>query len=195
MNDRIRIKNTRVLSQTRFLLTETTLDYRRSDGRWETLSRESYDHGNGVAVLLCDRRRRSVVLVRQFRYSAYANGHDGFLIEVCAGFLDDADPATRVLLEAEEETGYRPLPDTLRKVYDLYMTPGSVTERLSLFIAEIDAAAPVGRGGGLADEQEDIEVLEIPFEQALTLVEEGIIVDAKTVLLLQHAALQGVFDS
>jgi nudix-type nucleoside diphosphatase (YffH/AdpP family) len=186
-SERVRIVETRVLSDNWYTLKTTTFDFRRSDGSWQRQQRETYDRGNGAVVLLYQRETRRVVLTRQFRFPAYVNGHDGMLVEAAAGLLDDATPEERIRLEAEEETGYR-IHD-VRKVFEAFMSPGSVTEKLHFFIAEYDASTKVGDGGGLEGEGEDIEVVEVAFDEALAMIDRGEIVDAKTIMLLQHAAL------
>ena len=188
MTTDIRIAHVETLSDDWYVLRKTTFEIRRRDGSRQTLSRETYDRGNGATVLLVDRRRRTVVLVRQFRFPTYVNGNaDGLLIETAAGLLDDADPIARIRAEAEEETGYR-LRD-VRAVFDVFTSPGSVTERLHCFVADYDAGDRVSDGGGNVSEGEDIEVLELPFDEALAMTADGRIRDAKTILLLQHAAL------
>jgi nudix-type nucleoside diphosphatase (YffH/AdpP family) len=186
-SDRVSIKDVRVLSDRHYVLKEVTFDYRRADGRWQTLKREVFDRGNAAALLPYNLASRQVVLVRQFRLPAYLNGHDGFMVEAVAGMLDDDLPENRIRAEAEEETGYRVR--DVRKVFEAFMSPGSVTEKLHFFVAEYDASMRVGNGGGLAHEGEDIEVLELPFEEALAMIDDGRIVDAKTIMLLQYAAL------
>jgi nudix-type nucleoside diphosphatase (YffH/AdpP family) len=186
-SDRVRIVESRVLSDNWYVLKTTTFDFRRSDGSWQRQHRETYDRGNGAVVLLYEREMRRVVLTRQFRFPAYVNGHHGMLVEAAAGLLDNASPEERIRLEAEEETGYR-IHD-VRKVFEAFMSPGSVTEKLHFFIAEYDASTKVGEGGGLEGEGEDIEVVEIDFPEALAMIERGEIVDAKTIMLLQYAAL------
>ncbi|CAG0910858.1 unnamed protein product, partial [Cyprideis torosa] len=154
-------------------------------------ARESYDRGNGATVLLYNREKQTVVLIRQFRMPSYLNGNsDGLLIETCAGLLDGDDPETCVLKEAEEESGIRPR--KAEKVFESYMSPGAVTEIIHFYVAEYTDADRVGPGGGLDSEQEDIEVLEVPFEKALEMVSDGTIRDAKTIMLLQYAKLQGL---
>ncbi|SFI46040.1 nudix-type nucleoside diphosphatase, YffH/AdpP family [Collimonas sp. OK307] len=186
-DDRIRIRNVEVLSDDWYLLQKTTFDYRRADGDWQTLTRETYDRGNGATILLYNRERRSVILIRQFRFPTYGNGHDGFLIETAAGLLDQASPEVRIKAEVEEETGYRVT--EVRKVFEAFMSPGSVTEKLYFFVAEYDPASRVSDGGGLEAEGEDIQVLELPLEQALQMVANGEIADGKTIMLLQYAQL------
>ncbi|TWB98123.1 nudix-type nucleoside diphosphatase (YffH/AdpP family) [Bradyrhizobium macuxiense] len=185
--DRVRVKDVQLLSKRRYELKSATFDYRRSNGEWQTQVREVYDRGNGAVLLPYNLNIRTVVLVRQFRYPAFANGYDDLLIEAAAGMLDDAAPEERIRAEAEEEIGYRLA--HVRKVFEAFMTPGAVTEKLHFFIAEYDAAMRVGDGGGLADEGEDIEVLELAIDDALAMISDGRIVDAKTIMLLQYAAL------
>lgn len=185
--DRVRIVDVQVLSDDWYVLKKTTFDYQRADGSWQRQSRETYDRGNGATLLLFDPRRRTVVLTRQFRLPAFVNGHEGMLIEAPAGLLEAASPEARIRAEVEEETGYRV--ESVRKVFEAFMSPGSVTEKLYFFVAEYDAAARVSRGGGVADEGEDIEVLELPIDDALTMIARGEIMDGKTIMLLQYAAL------
>jgi nudix-type nucleoside diphosphatase (YffH/AdpP family) len=188
VSNRIRVQNVRVLSDDHGLLKTTTFDWRRGDGEWQTQRRETYQRGNGATLLPYNLAQRSVLLVRQFRYPAYVNGCDDLLIEAAAGMLDDAAPDQRIRAEVEEETGYR-LGD-IRKVFEAFMTPGAVTEKLHFFIAEYDSSMRIGNGGGLAAEGEDIEVLELPLDQALAMIGDGRIQDAKTIMLLQYAALK-----
>ncbi|MBR1201675.1 MULTISPECIES: GDP-mannose pyrophosphatase [unclassified Bradyrhizobium] len=185
--DRVRVKDVQLLSKRRYELKSATFDYRRSNGEWQTQVREVYDRGNGAALLPYNLNTRTVVLVRQFRYPAFANGYDDLLIEAAAGMLDDAAPEARIRAEAEEEIGYRLA--HVRKVFEAFMTPGAVTEKLHFFVAEYDAAMRVSDGGGLADEGEDIEVLELAIDDALAMISDGRIVDGKTIMLLQYAAL------
>jgi nudix-type nucleoside diphosphatase (YffH/AdpP family) len=187
VSDRIRIKDDRVLSDNHYLLKTTTFEYRRGNGEWQTQHRETYDRGNGATLLPYNVAQRTVVLVRQFRYPAYVNGYDDLMIEAAAGLLDNASPETRIRAEAEEETGYRL--GAVTKVFEAFMSPGSVTEKLHFFVAEYEPAMRVGNGGGLVDEGEDIEVLELPIDEALAMIADGRIVDAKTIMLLQYAAL------
>ncbi len=188
ISDRIRVQDVRVLSEHRYILKTTTLDYRRANGEWQTQHRETYDRGNGAVLLPYNLAQRTVVLVRQFRYPVYVNGYDDLLIEAAAGQLDNASPEVRIRAEAEEEIGYR-LGD-IQKVFEAFMSPGSVTEKLHFFVAEYEPSMRIGDGGGLADEGEDIEVLELSIDQAMAMIDDGRIVDAKTIMLLQHAALK-----
>jgi nudix-type nucleoside diphosphatase (YffH/AdpP family) len=185
--DRIRIHKVETLSHDWFLLQKTTFDYRRGDGSWQRQTRETYDRGNGATILLYHRERRTVVLVRQFRFPTWGNGHDGFLIEAAAGLLDRASPEDRIKAEVEEETGYRV--SEVRKVFEAFMSPGSVTERLYFFVAEYDPDSRAGAGGGIEEEGEDIEVLELDMDDAMRMMADGRIADGKTIMLLQYAAL------
>ncbi len=187
------IRNLReeLLSDNWYILKKYTFELQRSDGTWQTQSREAYDRGNGAAILLYNKAKGTVVLTRQFRLPVYINGHDGLLIEAAAGLLDDASPEARIIAEAEEETGFHVT--AVEKVFEAYMSPGSVTEKLYFFIAEYADEDRSGTGGGLADEGEDIQVLEWPFEKAFAAIRSGEIQDAKTIMLIQHLALQAVF--
>ncbi|GLQ50986.1 NUDIX domain-containing protein [Dyella flava] len=185
--DRVRVIESQVLSDDWYLLKKTVFDFRRADGSWQRQQRETYDRGNGATVLLYQLATRRVVLIRQFRFPAYVNGHDGMLVEAPAGLLDQATPEQRIRAEVEEETGYRV--GEVRKVFEAFMSPGSVTEKLYFFVAEYDAASKISRGGGIEEEGEDIEVLELPFDAAMAMVKRGEIVDGKTIMLLQYAAL------
>ena len=187
VSDRIRVRDVRLLSDNWYVLKATTFDWRRADGTWQTQSRETYDRGNGAALLPYNLAARTVVLTRQVRYPAYVNGLVDLLVEAPAGLLDDATPEERIRAEVEEETGYRL--GAIRKIFECFMSPGSVTEKLHFFVAEYDAAMRVGDGGGLESEGEEIAVLELPFDQAMTMIETGEIADAKTIMLLQYAAL------
>ena len=185
--DRIRVKAVRVLSDDHYVLKKTTFEWRRDDGSWQTQNRETYDRGNGVTLLAYNRARRSVILTRQFRYPAYVNGYDGLMIEAPAGLLDEAAPEARIRAEVEEETGYRL--GAISKIFECFMSPGSVTEKLYFFIAEYEPDMKVGDGGGVHDEGEDIGVMELGFDEALAMIADGRIRDAKTIMLLQYAAL------
>lgn len=192
-DNRIRIRSVETLSDDWAILKKTTYDYQRRDGSWETHIRQTYDRGDGAAILPYDPTRRTVLLVRQFRYPAYVNQHPAPLIEVCAGLLDHDDPETCIRREAEEELGYRL--QQVERVFNLFMSPGSVTERLSLFIARYSPADRIGAGGGDRQEGEDIDVLELPLDEALAMIRQGEIIDAKTIILLQHARLAGLVPS
>jgi nudix-type nucleoside diphosphatase (YffH/AdpP family) len=186
--ERVRIIDTETLSDDWYVLKKTTFEFLRSDNVWQRQSRETYDRGNGATALLFDPARATVVLTRQFRLPAFVNGHDGMLIEAPAGLLDAASPEERIRAELEEETGYRVR--DVEKVFEAFMSPGSVTEKLYFFVCHYDSASKVAEGGGVASEGEDIEVIELPLQQALAMVARGEIVDGKTIMLLQHLALR-----
>ena len=192
-HDRVRNHSIEVLSDNWYTLRKATFDYRRSDGSWKQQSREAYDRGNGAVILLYNRAQRTVVLTRQFRYPAWSNGlTDGMLIEACAGLLDTDDPETCIRREAEEETGYRL--GEVTEIFSAFMSPGSVTERLHFFVAEYGADDRISEGGGVDDGNEDIEVLEVGFEKALSMIATGEIQDAKTIMLLLHASVHKLLD-
>jgi nudix-type nucleoside diphosphatase (YffH/AdpP family) len=187
ISDRIRVKDVRLLSDNWYTLKTTTFEWRRANGEWQTQHRETYDRGNGATLLPYNLARRTVMLVKQFRYPAYVNGCDELLIEAAAGLLDNESPEKRIRAEAEEEIGYR-LGD-IRKIFEAYMSPGSVTEKLHFFVGEYQPDMKIGSGGGNADEGEDIEVLELSIDEALAMIADGRIMDAKTIMLLQYAKL------
>jgi nudix-type nucleoside diphosphatase (YffH/AdpP family) len=165
------------------------IDYVRADGCVQRLMREVHDHGDGATILLYNRARGTVLLVRQFRLPAQLNGDDPFLIETCAGLLDADHPEDAIRREAEEETGYRVGP--VETLWTAYQTPGAVTERLHYFAAPYDATMRTAAGGGLTEEGEEIEVLELQLSEALAMIADGRIIDAKTVTLLHYAAWKG----
>lgn len=184
-NPCVRIRSTEVLSDNWYTLRKSTFDFQRRDGRWQTLTRETYDRGNGATILLYSVAKKTVILTRQFRFPAFVNQHDGMLIETCAGLLDADDPETCIRKEIEEETGYRIA--NVRKVFEAFMSPGSVTERLFFFVGEYSGGDRVSAGGGVEADGEEIEVIEIPLEAALAAIESGEIMDGKTIMLLQYA--------
>jgi len=191
-NPDVRVTDIEVVARAWHVLRRTTFEYRRADGRMTTEQRETYDRGNGATILLHDVERRTVLLSRQFRYPVYVNHHpDGMLIETAAGLLDGQDPATAIRREAAEELGVEV--GDVEHVFDVYMSPGSVTERIHFFAAPYTPLSRTGEGGGLAEDGEDIEVLELPFDTTLAMIESGEIADAKTIMLLQWAALRGPF--
>jgi len=191
-NPDVDVVDVELLASSWYVLRKNTFTYRHRDGRVTTESRETYDRGNGATILLYDAQRRTVLLTRQFRFPAYVNDHpDGMLLETAAGLLDGDDPETAIRREAAEETGYTV--GDVEHVFDAYMSPGSVTERLSFYAAPYSPESRTSDGGGVAQEGEDIEVVELPFESALTMIESGEIADAKTIMLLQWAALRGPF--
>jgi len=187
ISDRVRIKDVRVLSDGWTTLKTTTFEYRRASGEWQTQKRETYERDNAAAVLPYNRAGRTVILVRQFRLPAFIRGYDDLLIEAAAGVLDDASPEVPIRAEAEEETGYR-LHD-VHKVFEAFMSPGAITEKLHFFVAEYEPDMRVSAGGGLEHEGEDIEVLELSIDEALAMIADGRIIDAKAIMLLQYAAL------
>lgn len=190
-NDKIKIKKTEILSDNWYTLRKITYDYLKKDGSWQTQSREAYDRGNGATILLYNTDLKSVILTRQFRLPSFINGNDtGMLIESCAGLLDKDNAEDCIKRETEEETGYKI--STVKKIFEAYMSPGSVTEILYFFIAEYSNNMKVNEGGGVVHEQEDIEVLEIPFDKALQMIDTGDIKDGKTIMLLQHLRLKNL---
>jgi len=191
-NPRVRVRDIQLLSDNWYTLHTTTFEYQGADGAWSTQSRETYDRGNGATILLYDVGRRTVLLTAQFRYPVYVNGHpDGVLLETAAGLLDDDDPETAIRREAIEETGHRV--GEVTHVFDAYMSPGSVTERLHFYAAPYDASTREHAGGGLVEEGEHIELVELDIDQALGMIERGGILDAKTIMLLQWSVLRGPF--
>lgn len=188
---RVRITDVQVLSDNWYVLRKFSFDFLRRDGTWQAQQREAYDRGNGAALLLFNAKQRTVVLTRQFRLPAYVNGcDDGMLLEACAGLLDGDEPQDCIRREAEEETGYRIR--QVRKLFEAYMSPGSVTEKLHFFAAQYEPGDRISQGGGEACEGEDIEVVELPFDEALAMIGRGAIQDGKTIMLLQHAAVVGL---
>ncbi|HET6378253.1 MAG TPA: NUDIX domain-containing protein [Methylocella sp.] len=192
MKGSILIQARELLSRGHGLLERFSVERRRFDGRKENLAREIYDPGDGAAILLYDPARSRVVLVRQFRLATYLrDGHESF-IEVCAGRLEGEDAESRIIKEAEEETGFAVR--SPRRLFDAYMSPGCFAEKLTFFVAQYSAADRAGKGGGREDEGEDIEVLEPTLEEALAMIDAGRIVDAKTIILLQYAKLAGLMQ-
>jgi GDP-mannose pyrophosphatase NudK len=190
-NPEIKITETKLLSDNWYVLNKVTFDYQKKDGNVESHIREVYDRGNGAAILLYNNEKKTVILTRQFRLPTYLNGNKtGMMIEVCAGLLDQDNAEEAVIRETEEETGYRLT--KVEKVIETYMSPGSVTEILYLFVGEYDETMKVNDGGGLDAEQENIEVLEYMFDEAYAMFESGEITDAKTIMLLQHAKIKGL---
>ncbi|MEM1260434.1 MAG: NUDIX domain-containing protein [Bacteroidota bacterium] len=189
-----KVKNIKkeLLSNNWYSLNKVTFEYLREDGIWETQVREAYDRGNGAVILLYNKQKGTVVLTRQFRMPTYLNGNgDGMMIEACAGILEKGNAEETIKMEVEEETGYKI--DKVTKVFESYMSPGSVTEILYFFIGEYEDNMKVSKGGGAADETENIEVLEIPFTEALRMFQRGEIRDAKTIMLLQWAQINAIF--
>lgn len=191
MSKKIRNIKKTVLSENWYTLNKYSFEYQNKDSDWEHQEREAYDRGNGAAILLYNSEKKTVVLTRQFRMPTYVNDNlDGMMIEACAGLLDADNPEDCIRKETEEETGYKL--DKVEKLFEMYMSPGSVTEILHFFIAEYSAAMKVGEGGGVADEHENIEVLELDFDEAFGMIALGEIRDAKTIILLQYAKINGL---
>lgn len=190
-NEKVRILKEEILSDNWYFLKKYDYEILKKDGHWEKQTREVYDRGNGAAILLYNMLKKTIILTRQFRLPSFVNGNEeGFLIEACAGLLDQDNPEEAIKRETEEETGYR-IKD-VRKIYEAYMSPGSVSEILYFFVAEYSATMKVHAGGGVAHEQEDIEVIETGFEQALAMIETGEIKDAKTIMLLQYLKIHQI---
>ncbi|KAB7531115.1 NUDIX domain-containing protein [Flagellimonas olearia] len=182
-----------LLSNNWYTLNKVTFEYQREDGEWETQIREAYDRGNGAVILLYNAQKGTVVLTRQFRMPTYLNGNeDGMMVEACAGLLEKGNAEETIKMEVEEETGYKI--DQVKKVFEAYMSPGSVTEILYFFIGQYEDAMKVGEGGGAEDETENIEVLEMDFNEALRMMDKGEIKDAKTIMLLQYAQINNLFN-
>lgn len=187
-NENIKILSKEILSDNWYTLHKITFEYLKKDGTRQIQNREAYDRGNGATILLDNPANGTVILTQQFRLPTYINGNEsGMLIETCAGLLDKDNPETAIKRETEEETGYRI--KEVKKVFEAYMSPGSVTEILYFFVAEYSKEMKVNQGGGHHDEQENIEVLEMPFGKALHMVATGEIKDGKTIMLLQYAQL------
>ena len=190
-NPKVKIIGIKNLSNKHYKLDKVDFEYQTTNGSWQTQSRECYDRGDGAAILLYNPTKKTVILIKQFRMPSYLNGNaSGMMIEVCAGMLDEDHPEACIIKEVEEETGFKI--SNPKKVFELYSTPGAVTEKIHYFIAEYSDGMKISAGGGLEEEHEDIEVLEINFENALTMVSKGEINDAKTVVLLQYAKLNNL---
>jgi len=191
-DQRVRITEEKILSDNWYILKRYTFDYRGKDGQWTTQQREAYDRGNGATILLHNPQTDTVILTRQFRLPTFVNGNrtdgptSGMLIEACAGLLDNDDPETAIIRETEEETGFRL--QSVQKVMEAYMSPGSVTEKLFFYLAEYTADTERSTGGGI--DEEDIDILELPLSEAMAMMKTGEIQDGKTIMLLQHLRLQ-----
>jgi GDP-mannose pyrophosphatase NudK len=193
MIEKVKILKTEILSDNWYTLKRITYEYEKKDGTRLTQSREAYDRGNGATILLYNKEKQTVILTRQFRLPTFINGNEsGMLIEACAGLLDNDNPEDCIKRETEEETGYKV--SNVVKVFEAYMSPGSVTEILFFFLAEYSKEMKVADGGGVEHEEENIEVLEINFQQALNMMETGEIKDAKTIMLLQYMKLHGTLS-
>lgn len=190
-NSKVKIQKTELLSDNWYSLRKVIFDYQKKDGTWETQEREAYDRGNGATILLYNKAQQTVILTRQFRMATYVNGNeDGMMIEACAGILEQENAEESIRRETEEETGYEI--SKVEKIMEMYMSPGSVTEILYFFVAEYTKEMKVNDGGGVAAEQEEIEVLELDFQKAIAMMKNGEIKDAKTILLLQYAQLNNL---
>ena len=191
MNEKVKIISTEILSSNWYTLKKLTYQIQKTNGDLQTQQREAYDRGNGATILLYNKEKRTVILTRQFRLPTFINGNKtGMLIEACAGLLDQDNPEDCIRRETEEETGYKV--SDVRKIFEAYMSPGSVTELIYFFIAEYSPLMKVHDGGGMEHEQEDIEVLELPMEEAFGMISNGEIKDGKTIMLLQYAKLNNI---
>jgi nudix-type nucleoside diphosphatase (YffH/AdpP family) len=189
-----RIKNikTELLSKQYYTLNKLTFDYLLSSGNWITQIRECYDRGDGAGILLYNKEKQTIILTRQFRMPTYMNDNaTGMLIEICAGMLDKDNPEACVIRETEEEVGYRL--KSVKKVFEAYSSPGVMTEKMHFFVGEYTDDMKVSAGGGLESEHEDIEVLEMPFTEAINMLNTGIIEDTRTIVLLQYAQIHKLF--
>ena len=190
-NSKVKILSTEILSDNWYTLRKITYEYLQQDGSWQAQNREAYDRGNGATILLYNTTSKTVILTRQFRLPTYINGNEsGMLIEACAGLLDKDNPEACIKRETEEETGYK-ITD-VKKVFEVYMSPGSVTELIYFFIAEYSKEMKVNEGGGVTHEQENIEVLEVSIDDAMLMIETGEIKDGKTIMLLQYVRLHNI---
>ncbi|MDR6157200.1 GDP-mannose pyrophosphatase NudK [Chryseobacterium sp. SLBN-27] len=190
-NTNVQIEKTEILSDNWYILKKVTFSIQKKDGSFQQQSREAYDRGNGAAILLYDKSTGNVILTRQFRLPSFLNGNEtGMMIEVCAGLLDNDNPEDCIKRETEEETGYKV--SHVEKIFEAYMSPGAVTEILHFFIGEYSKEMKINDGGGLDDEGENIEVLELSFDEALKMIETGAIKDAKTIMLLQYVRLKNI---
>jgi len=192
MNERVKIHKTEILSNNWYTLKKISYDFQQKDGQWVSQNREAYDRGNGSTILLYNKETKTVILTKQFRLPTYINGNEsGMLIETCAGLLDKDNAEDCIRRETEEETGYKV--SSVKKIFEAYMSPGSVTEVLYFFVAEYSKSMKVNEGGGV-DEHEDIEVMELDFEKAYSQIQTGEIKDGKTIMLLQYAKLNNLFQ-
>ena len=192
MNERVKIHKTEILSNNWYTLKKISYDFQQKDGQWVSQNREAYDRGNGSTILLYNKETKTVILTKQFRLPTYINGNEsGMLIETCAGLLDKDNAEDCIRRETEEETGYKV--SSVKKIFEAYMSPGSVTEVLYFFVAEYSKSMKVNEGGGV-DEHEDIEVMELDFEKAYSQIQTGEIKDGKTIMLLQYAKLNKMFQ-
>ena len=192
-NKQVKNIEKKVLSDNYYILNRVSFDYLMKSGEWVNQMREVYDRGDGAGILLYNKQKQTIILTKQFRMPTYLNDNkDGFLVEVCAGLLDQDNPEACIIRETEEEVGYRL--KSVKKVYEGYSSPGVMTEKMHFFVGEYTDDMKVSSGGGLASEHEDIEVLEIPFEKAIGMLENGEIVDTRTIVLLQYALIHKLLD-
>jgi GDP-mannose pyrophosphatase NudK len=192
-NPKVEILKSEILSDNWYILRKVTFNYLKKDGQWETQIRESYDRGNGATILLYNKNSKTVILTQQFRLPTYLNGNEtGMMIEACAGLLEEENAEECIRRETEEETGYEI--SAVKKVFEVYMSPGSVTEIIHFFVAEYTKDMKINEGGGAADEHENIEVLELDFNKAYSMIACGEIKDAKTIMLLQYAKINGLIN-
>lgn len=192
-NSNIKNLSETILSDNWYTLKKVTYDYLKKNGTWETQNREAYDRGNGATILLYNSENKTIILTKQFRIPTYLNGNEtGMMIEACAGLLEKDNPEECIKRETEEETGYKI--SSVKKIFEVYMSPGSVTEIVHFFIGEYSNEMKVNNGGGLSEEQENIEVLEIDFSSAVEMIKSGEIKDAKTIMLLQYAQLNNLLN-
>lgn len=190
-NDKVRNLAVEILSDNWYTLKKLTYDYLTEKGEWQQQEREAYDRGNGATILLYNKQQKTVILTKQFRAPTYINGNEtGMLIEACAGLLDQDNPEDCIKKEVIEETGYEV--SNITKIFESYMSPGSVTEIVHFFIAEYSQDMKISKGGGLEHEQEEIQVLELPINTALQMIKSGEIKDGKTIILLQHLRLENI---
>ncbi len=190
-NENVRNLSIEVLSNNWYTLNKLHFEYLTKNGEWQSQQREAYDRGNGATILLYNKQAKTVILTKQFRAPTYINGNEtGMLIETCAGLLDKDNPEDCIKKETQEETGYQL--SEVTKVFESYMSPGSVTEIVHFFIAEYTEGMKINDGGGLEDEQEEIEVLELNIDDALQMIKTGEIKDGKTIMLLQYIRLEGI---
>jgi len=188
----VKINDTKILSNEHYVLKQIDFEQQKKNGEWEKQQREVFDHGNAVTALLYNKENKTVILTKQFRIATYINGNEsGMLTETCAGLIDNNEtPEATIKREIKEETGYEV--ENVEKVYQAYTSAGSLTELLYLYIASYAKEQKVSAGGGLAKEGEQLQIMEIPFEQAIQMLERGEIQDAKTIILLQYAQLKGL---
>ena len=192
-NKQVKNIEKKVLSDNYYILNRVSFDYLMKSGEWVNQMREVYDRGDGAGILLYNKQKQTIILTKQFRMPTYLNDNkDGFLVEVCAGLLDKDNPEACIIKETEEEVGYRL--KSVKKIYESYSSPGVMTEKMHFFIGEYTDDMKVSAGGGLPSEHEDIEVLEISFEKAVGMLDNGEIVDTRTIVLLQYAQIHKLLD-